>query len=87
MDGRCEICRHWARNEMDTRRGRARKCQAVGNLEYFEPGQIPADGAALDYPVCDLWTGPDFVCASFEVDGELAIDELKRNPNYPPPAL
>ncbi len=65
---RCGDCAHWAKTQWVFAR-HARPCQHPDLRDVDEAGGydcIGPDDFGLDYPVCDLMTGPDFGCRKWQ---------------------
>lgn len=72
-DERCETCRHWKTPVDDFIFAPVGVCLvARAGRDVFDEcdgyNSVPADSCALDYPVCDLITGPRFGCAKWETN-------------------
>lgn len=68
---RCETCCFWRHPVDPFVAARVGACQiASRGRDAFDEGggydSVPADSCALDYPVCDLITGPQFGCVKWE---------------------
>ncbi len=67
-DRTCKNCRWWLPAEgryPDRKVCRSPKMIDRDDMPRFDQG-VTGDGFGLDYPVCDLVTGPDFGCVHFE---------------------
>lgn len=72
----CKTCRWWGIRNINGNatvayEGDSKACCSpkLIDIEEHKEGYaaIKGDGFGLDYPVCDLMTGPDFGCVHHEV--------------------
>jgi hypothetical protein len=79
MDKICETCKWW-RHEPDKEDWNHKHLTKLGIGNCKNPAlvdidskgyeSVPEDGFGLDYPVCDLVTGPKFGCLKWEPSTE-----------------
>jgi hypothetical protein len=69
MLGTCKTCRWWGMYK-DAWKGESKACGSpiLVDIDGHKDGYlaVSGDGFGLDYPVCDLMTGPDFGCVHHE---------------------
>lgn len=69
--GRCKDCKWWAadkRTEYVAAETDAAPCHCpqLINIDEKGYGAVAGNGFGLDYPVCELFTGPEFGCVHWE---------------------
>ena len=69
----CKTCRWWGYKKDGVILEYDAVAKACGNQEIVDIeetgyGSVTGSGFGLDYPVCDLITGPDFGCVHWEAN-------------------
>lgn len=86
---KCQTCKWWGESGREVwRNPHVQFCDNPDllSVEHMKNGyaSIPHDGYALDYPVCDLVTGPDFGCHKWTAN---AVESSAGRQSFTPPSV